>query len=92
MLGVPGMNPAHEKVLLMRRSSRVAWLLEQYKIPPGASVFWDVMSELRILEVGLRRWIWSLSHEGGNDPEAVLREIEMEHEFAEKERRGKDGY
>jgi hypothetical protein len=84
--GRPWDESFKEKILLMRRSSLVARLLEQYKIPPGATVFWDVMSELRILEVGLRRWIWSASRNGRNDPEAVLREIEMEHEFAEKER------
>jgi hypothetical protein len=78
---------SRELVMLSRRINRAARLFDQYRIAPGGSFFWSVMGELRTLEVAARRWIWSFSHNGEADPEAVDQEIRDELEIVEREKR-----
>lgn len=77
---------SRELVMLGRRSGRVARLLDKYGLSPDRPLFWNVLGELRILEVAVRRWIWSSSNGGKADPEAVDEEIKREIELTLREK------
>lgn len=60
----PSMNEAmKEEMTLFQRSIWVAGLLAGggWLTDPGASVFWNITGELRLLEIALRRRLWELA-------------------------------
>jgi hypothetical protein len=81
---------SREVVMLMRRSGRVARLLHKYRLSPDGPLFWNVLAELRVLEVAARRWMWSFCNGGKADPDGVDQEIGREIELARREERMSD--
>ena len=77
---------SREVVMLTRRSGRVARLLDKYRLSPDGPLFWNVLAELRVLEVAARRWMWSFCNGGKADPEGVDQEIGHEIELARREK------